>query len=230
MTALMERQIHTWESRPGWGITVDLTPRELLAARNVKVHKRLIVLALLLVLILCAGVVLLLGASKTTAQDSYDSAQLRTTELTAEANSFAVITTMERVTSGVESQLATLMTQDVDFTNLMAKIRTALPPGIVVTSATVLLAPETSTPATSTTAADSGHSVIGSVTLSGTGSRIGQVAPLVDILNGVRGVVDVVPLSVTKDDNGMSYSLSLNITDELYTHRFDVTTDQGGAE
>ena len=226
----MERQTHAWESRPGWGITVDLTPRELLAARNVKVHQRMIALALVVVVLLCAGVVLLAQASKTSAQDSYDAAQARTTELTIEANSYSVITTMQRVTEDVQRQLSTLMAQDVDFTNLLAKIRTALPPGISVTSANVLLSPPTGAPVTPNTAPNSARSVIGSVTLSGTGSRIDQVPPLVAILNGVFGVVDVVPLSVTKTSNGMSFSLSLNITDELYTHRFDLNADQGGAQ
>ena len=41
------------------------------------------------------------------------------------------------------------------------------------------------------------------------------------VLNNLRGVVDVVPTSISATDDGISFTLTMNITDELYTHRYD---------
>ena len=41
------------------------------------------------------------------------------------------------------------------------------------------------------------------------------------VLNHLRGVVDVIPTSISKTDEGIQFTLTMNITDELYTHRYD---------
>jgi hypothetical protein len=220
----LERPTSTWETHPGWGIAVDLTPGEVVEARHVRVHKRLIGLALVVLLALCVGVVLVVQDGKSSAQDAHDNAQLQTTQLTSEAQKYAVLTTMQRVIDGTQAQAATLMAQDVDFVNLMARIRTALPPELALSNATVLLAP----PVQGVVATDgtvtppTGPQIIGSVTLAGSGGKIRQVTPFVSILNHLRGVVDVVPTSISKGDEGIEFTLTMNITDELYTHAYDV--------
>ena len=50
---------------------------------------------------------------------------------------------------------------------------------------------------------------------------IKDLAPFIAMLNHLPGVVDVVPTSTTKTDTGMAFTLSMNITDELYTHAYD---------
>jgi hypothetical protein len=43
----------------------------------------------------------------------------------------------------------------------------------------------------------------------------------------LKGVVDVVPTSTSKVETGIEYTLSLNITDALFTHRFDPAAAEG---
>jgi hypothetical protein len=238
MSITLDRPTSTWATRPGWGIAVDLTPGEVVQARHVKVHKRLIGLALLVLLALVVGVVLVVQDAKSTAQGSYDNAQLRTTQLTAETQQFTVLTTMQRVIDQTTAQTATLMGQDVDFVNLMARIRAALPPELELGTATVIMSPPVQAPvaAEGTTPTPvpvpTGPQIIGSVTLSGTGGKIRQVSPFVSVLNHLRGVVDVIPTSIGKTDDGIQFTLTLNITDELYTHRYDTapSADQAGVQ
>lgn len=223
-----------WQGHPGWGIAVDLTPREILVSRQLRVHQRLIGLGLVLVLLACAGVSLLVLAERSTAQRDYDRELARTSQLAAEAEQYAVITTMQSVTAQVRATLTTVLAQDLDFVNLMAFVSAARPPGLSVTSEAVLLSPPVvvpeAVPAAPDAAADpaapaapptAAPVIIGSVTISGTGPDISLINPFVTRLNRIRGVVDVVPTSVTQSETGMDYTITLNVTDELYTGRFD---------
>jgi len=227
MSLTMERPTSTWETRPGWGIAVDLTPREVVEARHVRVHKRLIGLALLVLVALLAGVVLFVQAGRSSAQDNYDNAQLETTQLTREARTYAKNTTMQRIIDSTKTQASTLMTQDVDMVNLVARIRAALPPELSLTTTAVLLSPLAAAPApvdgaTPAPGAPALPQIIGTVSVSGTGGKIRQVTPFVAVLNHLRGVVDVIPSSITRGTDGIQFTLTMNITDELYTHKYDV--------
>ena len=227
MSLTMERPTSTWETRPGWGIAVDLTPREVVEARHVRVHKRLIGLALLVLVALLAGVVLFVQAGRSSAQDNYDNAQLETTQLTREARTYAKNTTMQRIIDSTKTQASTLMTQDVDMVNLVARIRAALPPELSLTTTAVLLSPLAAAPdpvdgAAPAPGAPALPQIIGTVSVSGTGGKIRQVTPFVAVLNHLRGVVDVIPSSITRGTDGIQFTLTMNITDELYTHKYDV--------
>jgi hypothetical protein len=237
MTATLEDSLaNAWESRPGWGISVDLTPPEILGARRARGIKRIIALGLVLVAVACAGVTLMALDDKSAAQDGYDAAQGRTTELQAGAGEYAEVTMLATVASQIETQLATLMTNDVDFVQLMSLIRAALPPRVQLTNQAILLAPpvpvapppaaepgsaEPSADAPAVPPVAAGPVVIGSVSLAGSGTAIKDLAPFVATLNHVRGVVDVVPTSTVQTEAGMVFTLSMNITDELYSHLYD---------
>jgi hypothetical protein len=235
MSLTLERPlVHAWDSRPGWGISVDLTPPEVLDARRARVLKRLIGLGLVLVTVVCAGVTLMALNDKSATQGTYDAAQARTTELEAGAGAYVEVTMLSAVASQIAAQVATLMENDVDFVQLMALIRIGLPPHVQITNEAILLAPaETPVPAPADAAdpasadaptaapVSAGPTIIGSVSLAGTGNVIGDLAPFVATLNHVPGVVDVLPTSTIQTDTGMSFTLSMNITDELYSHLYD---------
>jgi len=231
MTVTMERA-GLWQTRPGWGIAVDLTPVEIVNTRKVRSLKKLIVAGLALVVVLCLGATAMTLLDKVDAQDSYDEAQATTIDLQAQAARYADITAMQAAITQVDAQVGTLMATDVDFVNLMARIRTALPPGVIIDNESIALAPapvvdpEADSAAGPAVPAAPGTTVIGSVTLSGSGGAIKDLASFVTNLIRLKGVVDVVPTSTSKTDAGMDYSLTLNITDALYTHRFDPVAPQ----
>lgn len=219
MTATLERT-GLWQTRPGWGIAVDLTPVEIVNTRKVRSLKKLIVAGLALVVVLCIGATFMALLDEADAQDSYDAAQATTLELQAQAAKYADITAMKTTITQVEAQVSALMADDVDFVNLMARIRTALPPGVSISNETVALAQQAPADPAAAPGAP-GTTVIGTVTLSGSGGAIRDLATFVATLIQLKGVVDVVPTSTSKTEAGMEYTLTLNITDALYTHRFD---------
>jgi hypothetical protein len=89
---------------------------------------------------------------------------------------------------------------------------------VQLTSETIVLAPAGSA-ATTATAAE--PTIIGSISLAGTGDAITDLAPFLATLNLLPGVVDVLPTSTVRTDTGMAFTLSMNITADLYTHRYD---------
>ena len=222
MSALLERQT-AWQTRPGWGITVDLTPGEVVNARRVGVLKKLIAAGLVLVLCLCGAAVYMTLDEEWAAQDAYNAEQARTADLQREARQYSEITLMENTTLNIRGQIGALMADDVDFVNLMAKMRARAPEGVVITNLSILLAEDSGVPPV-----DQGGrpAAIGSAMISGRSESIGALSPFVKSLSMLRGVDEVVPTSNTKTDLGVEYTLSMDITDELYTHRFDV----GGAQ
>jgi len=218
MTVTLERQ-SAWQTRPGWGIAVDLTPGEVVNARRVGILKKVIVAGLVLVLLLCGAATYLTLDDEWAAEDAYNAEQARTAALQQEVRQYADITLMETTIGQTRAQVSTLMAHDMDYVNLMAKVRARAPEGVVITNISVLLAEENGAPPATTGAA--GPAVIGTATVAGKSTSIGALAPFVKSLSMLRGVDEVVPTSNTKTELGVEYTLSMDITDELYTHRFD---------
>jgi len=223
MTVMLERQ-HAWQTRPGWGIAVDLTPDEVRNARRVGVLKKLIIVGLVLVLCLCGAAAYLTLKKEWAAQDAYNAEEARTAALQSELTQYSEITLIENTITQIRSQIAQLMVKDVDYVNLMAKIRARAPEGVAITNMVVFLADNDAAAPPVTTGG--GPVVIGSATVAGQSTSISALAPFVKSLSQLRGVDEVVPTSNTRTDLGVQYTLTMDITDELYTHRFDT----GGAE
>lgn len=223
MSITLERQT-AWETRPGWGIAVDLTPGEVVNARRVGVLKKLIVAGLVLVLCLCGAATYMTLDDEWAAQDAYNAEQARTADLQREVRQYSDVTLMENTVTQIRSQIATLMAEDVNYVNLMAKVRARAPEGVTITSLSILQARnEAVAPDTAPT---TGRAIIGTATIAGRSTSIRDLSPFVKSLSMLRGVEEVVPTSNTRTELGVEYTLSMNITDELYTHRFDV----GGAQ
>jgi Tfp pilus assembly protein PilN len=223
MSVTLERQ-YVWQTRPGWGIAVDLTPGEVVNARRIGVLKKGIVAGLVLVLALCAVATYLTLDDEWAARDANNAEQARTAEMQREIQQYSDITLMENTITQTRTQIATLMKDDVDYVNLMAKVRARAPEGVTITNLSILLAALNGAPPAPGAV---GPVVIGTATISGRSSSISALAPYVKSLSMLRGVDEVVPTSNTKTELGVEYTLSMDITDELLTHRFENT---GGAE
>lgn len=223
MSVTLER--HTaWETRPGWGIAVDLTPGEVVNARRVGVLKKLIAAGLVLVLFLCGAATYMTLDDEWAARDAYNAEQARTAALQREVQQYSDVTLMENTVTQINTQIATLMAQDVNYVNLMAKVRARAPEGVTITSLSILLAQNQAV--APGTPVPSGRAIIGSATIAGRSNSIRDLSPFVKSLSMLRGVEEVVPTSNTRTELGVEYTLSMNLTEELYTHRFDV----GGAQ
>jgi hypothetical protein len=219
---------------PGWGIVADLTPPELIASRRMRVIRRLMIVAVATVVLLCAGGYTLAIWQHNQAANELASEQDRTTSLLAEQRRYSGVTVVRGAIADVQGQLAGLMVADVNVGSLVAAITTALPKGMSIDQITVTVAAASSSGNASTNGesgglggldlSDAAH--IGTVTLSGSGSKLTDLAAYVDTLRKTPGVFEPYPQSNQITETGTTYSLELTLTDALLTHRYD--TQDGG--
>jgi hypothetical protein len=215
-----------WNAMPGWGITANLLPPEVTEARQVRAIRRLVVLTLLGVL--CLGVVgygfaMLRSHS---AQVALNKEQSRTTQLQVEQRKYDGVTQIQGTVSQVKAQVATLLKNDVDFPNLVAQLRAQLPPAMTISALTVTLTAGGSQSTAVVTAPldSSGHTHIGTITISGDGRHLTDISTYVERLSTIKGIAQPYPTSNRTADTGVQYSVQVTINDQLLTHRYDTQT------
>ena len=207
-----------WASMPGWGIVADLTPPELVATRSLRVLRKQLAAALVLVVLLCAAGYVWAAHKTSMADDQLATSQATTARLNAENSKYSNVVALESATDSITNQLATLMADDVDVATFVQKIGDAAPTGTSFTAISVTFS--TGQPAT-TDGPTTGTS-IGTLTLSGTSDRMIDVATYVTALQSVTGIVNVIPSTNSAGAGGAraTWSITAELTDKLYTHRF----------
>jgi Tfp pilus assembly protein PilN len=209
---------------PGWGIVADLTPPELSAARRLKALQRLIGVGLAVVVALCAGGYFWAKLQHGSAVDALDAANERTTALTVDQAKYAHVTQAQTLTRSIDGQVGVLMVDDVNVPVLLAKLRAALPGTMSLTSVNLTLTPGPAATSPGTSLDTSGRPTVGTVTMTGSAEHMADVADYVSALSAVRGIVNVVPPSNNAGTGGgAQWTLTLQLTDKLYTHRYDAT-------
>ncbi|WP_375480187.1 hypothetical protein [uncultured Jatrophihabitans sp.] len=232
MTALLadSKTDNLWATMPGWGIVADLTPPELVAARALKVLRKYIALALAVVVLLCVAGYVWASMQSSAADDRLAASQAATSQLTAENAKYSGVVALQNATQNVNSQVATLLATDIDVAAFVQRLHTVAPAGTTLTTVNVALSASGDPTATSGVTTEP---IVGTVTLSGTSRRMVDLAAYVTALQKLRGVVNVIPStnSATKNGGLATWAVTLQITDKLYTHRYDATaaaTTTGG--
>lgn len=225
MTALLDRPDSpaAWGSMPGWTVVADMTPPELINLRWIGVLRRRILVVLVLVMLLCTAAYAYEYVQNGTAQDKANAASSQTVDLQHAASKYSAITRIEATVDGVRAQVATVMKNDVDVANLLAKVRAALPNTMSIQNISLALNSAT-TPATGPVGLDaSGHTEIGNVTVTGSGHTLDDLPAYVDRVSAIPGAVNVLPSSNQVTLGTAQFSLTFDLTDQLYTHHYDVS-------
>ncbi len=219
-----------WSVQPGWGIAADLTPPELIASRRVRMIRTGVIVVLVALLLLCGvgyGAAMWQNHGATSALAD---AQARTAQLQAEQNKYAAVTMLQGSVAEVQKQVAGLMGNDVAFAALVGALRQQLPPGMTISQLAVTIDTKTtgapagaaaSAPGGASNLDASGQRHIGTVALSGTGTKVSDVAAFLDRLTTVPGVLEPFPLTNQATPNGVQYSLQMTLGDTLLTHQYD---------
>jgi len=226
MTALLRRS-DPWTVQPGWGIFVDLTPPELLNARQLRTVRRGVIAGLIAVVLLLAGAFFVEDRDRSAAENELANAQLATNQLQQKQHKYVGITELKGTVQQIRTQIAGLMQGDVATDSLLRSITAAQPAGVEVQTVSVSISPAGVAGAQAQTSGGSAidvttHARIGTVTLAGTTSRMDAVSTFVDRLSTLRGVLDVVPNSNSHSQDGGQFTVSLGLDDQLLTHHFDV--------
>lgn len=218
---------------PGWGIVADLTPPELIASRRLRVVRRLMIVGLALVVVLCAGGYAFAIWDNGQAANGLTAEQDRTTTLIAQQRRYSGVTVARGAIADVSTQLAGLMAGDVNVGALVGSVVGALPQGMTIEQMDVTVSAPSAAGNSSSGSSGNGGGIagldrssatqIGSITVSGTGHRLTDLAAYVAALRAAPGIFEPYPLSNQATETGTTYSLQLTLTDALLTHRFDVT-------
>ena len=210
-----------WVTAPGWGISVDLTPPEVTNARQVAVLRRVVAAGLAALVVGCAGGWYLAARDSDDARGDLSFASDQTLGLQATGRTYADVVSIQNRVKDIDGRVATVMAGDVDVVELLDVLHTDLPATMRLTQQTISIT-GTGVADAVTGAAVAGDTRIGTITMTGTGATLDDLADYVDALETVPGIVDVVPLSnmVEADGTGTQFSLSLSITDTLLSQRF----------
>ena len=73
----------------------------------------------------------------------------------------------------------------------------------------------------------SGHQPIGQVTLSGSSHSLDDLPGYLTELRQLKGVIDVVPVSNQVSGPSVQFNVTLSLTDQVLTHRFDASKAAG---
>lgn len=214
--------------RPDWGMYADLTPPELLRSRRLHGLRRTLLLALLALL---AVIALVFAGSIWRSHEAAGvlaEQQTQTSRLQADQQRYAQVTQVQDSTRAIRSQLAGLGGGDVDVPALLGAVRTALPRsaalgelGVTLSGAggaAAAVAPQSGADGSLDT---SGNPVIGNVTMSGTSSRLADLAAYVAALQRTRGFVDIVPVTNQGTGSAFTFTVTASLTDRVLSHRFD---------
>ena len=234
---LVETPAQLWNSMPGWGITANLLPPEVIAGRRLTVVRKVIVGALAAVVVLAAGGYVYAYLQQRSANSDLSAAKAKTASLVAEQQRYSQVVTLTGTITDIKGQLATLMAADVDTTKLLNALVARLPHGAAVTQLQLSLdaaGEQTSTTTSSSSSSStqgggaldtSGQPHIGSLTVTGTAGSLSDIAAYLNQLATLPGVVGVYPTSQGKNSSGpgAQFTIQMTLTDELLTHRYDQT-------
>lgn len=216
MTALAERHAAEWSIMPGWGVVADLTPPELGAARALRRLKRGLAGALVAVLLLCIGGYLLASRGHSGAENDLTNANATTATLTVTQHRYDKVTHIDAATAGMNAQLSTLLSTDVDVSSLVNQLYATLPKNMTLTSINITVGATAGAGAITTGATQS----VGSISLSGTSKRFVDLAAYASALSRLRGITAVVPSSNSVQDGKGTWTATAQLTEARYSHRY----------
>lgn len=227
MTTTLEPKL--WSTMPGWGIVADLTPPELIASRRLRAIRRLLVMAMVGLLLLCVLGYGLAALRNRAASTALSRETARTSALQNEQRQYRNVTQLQGNLTQIESQLAMLLGADVSFPPLLNQIQSNLIPGMTIAQASLTINGPGAGAAAAGNASSldsSGHPHIGVITLSGTALKINDVAAYIDKLAALNGFADVTAPSTQSSAHGVQYSITAALTDQVLSHKF--TAKNGG--
>lgn len=210
-----------WSTLPGWGIAADLTPPELINARQLRTLRRLLAVGIACLLAICAAGFVLASSEKSSALTALATQQDRTSLLQAERARYSAVASMQGSIGQVRAQIAEVMGADVDLAVLMNELSSSLPSTMTIDQESITISAAGVADATASGLDTTGLPRIGTITLSGTGQSIDDLSDYVDALSAITGLVDIVPVSNSASDASTQFSITIGLTGASLSHRFD---------
>lgn len=206
-------------------ISARLLPEEIVAARRARRTRNWVLVILVLVVALLAGWYLRAVDEKNDADEELQVLAIQVTDLQRSLNKdYADVVDVRSQTTTLDKQLKTVMADDLPWAVLLdTLIRAAAAEDVQLTGISGSLTPDAAAATSGTGTAlpsTSGATTIGTLTLTGTAPDKRSVAAFVVRLGTLRTLANPYLTSATEADNGVQYSLQVDITDASRCGRF----------
>jgi hypothetical protein len=226
MTAILNRPGHAVDERslrvPA--ICAELLPVEIIEARRTRRVRRVVVVAV-------AGFAAFLAVwygiavvETSAATDDLSRAQDNVQTLTRQQRNYTELVTVQADSARVGAQLKELLADDLQWSKLLSSLQAAAPKGITITGVTAALETgdsaakaQTGLPSTTT------NKSIGALTTTGKGADKTVIAAYVDALGKVNGVGNPLLGDVTQQEDGLAFSVRMDITTAALGGRYSPT-------
>jgi len=206
---------------------VNLLPPEVRAARGLRNLKRWLGLALVVVLVLCAGVFALAKLSQAAANDELTTAQRETQRLQTEQLKYAEVPRVLGALQKATTARTLGMSTEIAWAPYYAAITAVLPANVSIDSLVVTTTGAAgAAPAAATNPLQTPS--VGQIQFTGRSTTVPNTAAWLDALNSVRGFSTAWASSatITQSQNKTTYynvSVTVQVTSAAFTHRFDAT-------
>lgn len=222
MTTIVIDQADSWTTPAGWGIYADLTPPELLNARRLRRVRRALLLTLTAAVVAVLVVFGYAVMRNHRAADDLAQQGTQTTRLVAAQGRYSQVVGVQGAAAAVRNQLSQLMTSDIEFSALLTSLRTAQPDAVSVNQLSISVSAAGAAAAASSTdpLATSDTVPIGGITIGGTVRSLPDLGTFVSRLRSVRGVVDVLPATLTSSGGAFTFSISMSVDAAALSHKY----------
>ena len=210
---------------------VNLLPPEVRAARGLKSLKRVLAMALVLVVLLCAASWVFARNDKSNAADGLTKAQDKTTQLKAEEKKYAQVPQVLGLLDSTTKARAVGMSTEVLWSPYYQAIAAVLPAGVSFDSFQVTeAAPTTAAPAA---ASPLQAASVGQIQFTARAKTLPDTAAWIDALNAIPGLGDawLTTAAVQGDtpaDTFYNIAVTVQVRQSAYAHRFDQSTGGKG--
>ncbi len=213
-------------------VRANLLPDEVVVARRTARLRNRILIALVALVVALAGWYAFCNLQTARAKDDLATLQRHGEALQGEQRQFTPLIEAQAQSARIKTALAKLMSGDLRWQDLLARLRSAAPRGVALATVDGNLA------ATADTAANGGLNVlngsgkpaVGQLTITGRAPDKGAIANYVDRLGRITGLAAPFPASVTGKDGSVTFSLTVIITADALGGRYtpDSATSLGG--
>lgn len=228
MTAVAERP----RTRGGSGFVagqpqINLLPPEVRAARGLKTLRRLLVMALVLVVLLCAASWVFARNDKSSAAAGLTAAQGRTAQLKKEEQKYAEVPQVLGLLESTTRARALGTSTEVLWSPYYLAIAAVLPAGVSLD--TLQIAQVSPTAPAPSVATPLQAPSIGAIQFTARSKTLPDTAAWIDALNSIPGLGDawVSTALIQGDGTTASYynvTAAAQVRQQAYAHRFDQTT------
>jgi hypothetical protein len=204
-------------------IAVNLLPAEIVDARRTRRTRRIVIMALVVFVFALGDWYGLVAYGTATARGHLRAAQDDVRRIERQQQAYSKVVSTQTESKTIDTQLTTLLAEDLRWAKLLSVLRGAAPKGIALTAVSASLASTNGTAGgaqsvqlPSTTTARS----IGTLTLSGTGPSKAVVASYVDILGTLPGLANPILGDATVQDGVLAFTVRLDVTDTALGGRY----------